>query len=803
MDYQTTSSSSQYAFSVQASASIDVYVMNQAQYDGFSSSQTVSQPYFEFRGSAVNNITAVGGPDTYYLVMYNDVSNTNTQITFFTSLLPGLSLSPYQIRSAYDVDPLMQLGYTGKGVTVAVVNTGIDSSFYADLQSFDQFFGLPNANISVVTPDGTAGTNQETPQGETTGDVEFVHAMAPDAHILLVLMGTSTFYSELDGFSYVIDNHAADIAVVSPSVWYSPGSGDMAAVEAFNNEYSKSVGEGITLIAASNDFGSNNTSTFAGTVPGAGSYLMPQFSPYVTAVGGTNLYVNATGGYLSETGWNQSSGGPSYVFPQPSWQVGSGVPANGARDDPDIALDASCSTPYIFYWDGGLDYFCGTSGAAPTFAGMVADLDQAAGHSLGFLNPSLYSLAASAPSVYHDVTSGCSLVTEDGVTTNGYCAHPGWDFVTGWGSPDLAQLMYNLVGNVALTQPHSAPQSGGVDVGQTVSFSTTLYGKQGTYAYSWTGLPGCPSVDAPTMQCTASQSGTFSVSVTATGSEGQTATSPPLTFNVDTDPTVSQITVSPTPLPSGTQATFQVSVSGGRTPYSYDWIGLPEGCVGTSSPAISCLVQATGNYSIGVDVTDSNGFEVSSGLLSLGVVKAATSTSISCSPATDAVGTSTVCTATVAGNNPAGMVSWSSSGSGSFSPSQDCTLSAGTCSVSYVPSSYAISSVTITGSYGGDQNNAESSGTFALTIIPATATTTTSAASTSTTPSVTSSTRFTGSASTPSTSVVLTSSAPPSSTTASSTGEIPEFPSAIFAATAVAVGVVAAYALARRGTNKK
>jgi hypothetical protein len=674
--------------------------MNQTQYNGFSSSHSVSQSYFEFRGSAVNNITVVGGPDTYYLVMYNDISTSNTQITFFTALLPGLSISPNQIRSAYDVNPLMQLGYTGKGLTVAVINTGIDSMFFSDVQGFDQFFGLPDANMTVVTPDGTSGTNQETPSGETTGDVELVHAMAPDAHILLVLTGTPVT-SLLDGFSYVVDNNAAGIAVVSPSVWYGPGSSGMAAVESYNNEYSKSVAEGITLIAASNDFGSNNTAPFFGTVPCNGCYLMPQFSPYVTAVGGTNLYVNTTGGYASETGWNQSSGGPSYVFPQPNWQTGSGVPANGARDDPDIALDASCSTPYIVYRNGGLGWFCGTSGAAPTFAGMVADLDQASGHRLGLLNPSLYSLAASASSVYHDVTSGCSLVTIDGVTTDGYCAHAGWDFVTGWGSPDLAQLMYNLVGTVAVSQPESSPSSGRVDVGQTVSFSATLFGKPGTYTYSWTGLPGCPSVDAPKMQCVTSQSGAFGVSVTATSSGGQSATSPQLTFNVDTDPMVSQITASPNLLLSGEQATFKVSVSGGSAPYSYDWVGLPEGCVGANSPATSCLVQSAGTYRVGVNATDSNDFTVFSGFTSL------------------VVGTAT-----------------------------------------------------------------------------------TTAASTSTTPSVTTSTQFTSSPSTQSVSTMSTSSVPPSSTTTSSVSGIPEFPSASFVAVALIIAVVAAYALARRGTSR-
>lgn len=363
-------------------------------------------------------------------------------------------LSPQEIRDAYDVNTLLQSGYTGEGVTVAIVNSGVDGTFYTDVEAFDAAYGLPSANITVVTPNGPSGTNVETPPGETTGDVEFVHAMAPDAHILLVLVGTGSFFS---GFSYVINNDAADIASVSPS-WYWAGASYQGEVTAENAEFGKGAGEGITLIAASNDWGSNNSVPW-GTVNGAfwttylpDSWLMPQYSPYFTAVGGTALTVT-DGQYAGETGWNQSGGGPSNLFLQPSWQTAPGVPSNGYRDIPDIALDASCSTGYAFYWNGSLGYFCGTSGGAPTFAGIVADIVQAAGHSLGLLNPSLYSLASSDPSAFHEVTSGCSLVkvTPSSPTTTGYCAHSGWNFVTGLGSPDAVALLRYLVPNAALS----------------------------------------------------------------------------------------------------------------------------------------------------------------------------------------------------------------------------------------------------------------------------------------------------------------------------------------------------------------
>src|SRR5208282_4333543 len=121
------------------------------------------------------------------------------------------------------------------------------------------------------------------------------------------------------------------------------------------------------------------------------AYLMPQYSPYVTIVGGTEFTTYSGPG--PEIGWSQSGGGPSNLFPEPNWQIGQGVPQNHRRNIPDVALDASCDTPYAKYFDAAPGWFCGTSAAAPTFAGIIADIDQAAGGRIGFLNPTLYALA--------------------------------------------------------------------------------------------------------------------------------------------------------------------------------------------------------------------------------------------------------------------------------------------------------------------------------------------------------------------------------------------------------------------------
>ena len=376
------------------------------------------------------------------------VFNVPSQTPIAKVVAKGAALTPDDIRAAYDVNPLLKSGYTGRVVTVAILNTGIDDNFTADVKAFSSHYGLVEPTIRIVRPFGSDGTNKETPQMETTADAELVHAMAPDAQILLVLTGT---HSSLDGFSYVIDHDAADIATLSPSWWYW-GAGARNTVEAYNAEYAKSVDKKITLIAASNDWGSDNTFLWGEkpedfwTAHLPDSYMMPQYSPYVTAVGGTILTMQSVG-YGSEKGWERSGGGPSNLFPEPKWQTGTGVPQNGYRNIPDVALDASCDTPYSVIWSRSDATFCGTSGGAPTFAGIVADIEQAAGERLGFLNPTLYSLASSDPSVYHEITSGCSLWQPnpyDPATKTGYCAHPGWNYVTGWGGIDAARLATHL-----------------------------------------------------------------------------------------------------------------------------------------------------------------------------------------------------------------------------------------------------------------------------------------------------------------------------------------------------------------------
>jgi subtilase family serine protease len=236
--------------------------------------------------------------------------------------------------------------------------------------------------------------------------------------------------------------------------------------------------QGITWFAASGDNGAADCDDSQN--PGLAVDL-PAGIPEVTGVGGTefsegngtywSISNSSTGesalSYIPEIVWNDaqgacqgypsaSGGGASTFFSKPSWQTGLGVPADGARDVPDIAINASCShDAYVVYSAGSTQYYGGTSFGGPIFSGLTALINQYAVSSgaqstpgQGNFNVRLYALAASAPNTFHDVITGNNIVTVPcsgpGACTNrpvGYTAHVGYDQTTGWGSIDAKLLV--------------------------------------------------------------------------------------------------------------------------------------------------------------------------------------------------------------------------------------------------------------------------------------------------------------------------------------------------------------------------
>ena len=224
-----------------------------------------------------------------------------------------------------------------------------------------------------------------------------------------------------------------------------------AELATMNSALEYAAARHVTVIAASGDQGvlGNGSSTPVKEV------ILPASDPLVLGVGGTSLTANpVTGAYISETVWDNpssgSGGGFSHLFARPAYQ--DGVPGIGAtRGVPDVAADGEGSTGMAFAFSapgGGYELIGagGTSAGASFWAGLIALADQEAGHPLGFVNPAIYQIARGPlyRQAFHDITTGDNTVVLNGVTVTGYQAGPGWDPVTGWGTPD-AQVLIPLL----------------------------------------------------------------------------------------------------------------------------------------------------------------------------------------------------------------------------------------------------------------------------------------------------------------------------------------------------------------------
>jgi subtilase family serine protease len=346
--------------------------------------------------------------------------------------------TPAQIRTAYQFN---QTSYTGAGQTIAIVDAYSNPNISADLATFDRQWGVAAPpSFKVVNQNG--GT-QPPPSNsgwwlEIALDVEWAHAIAPGANILLV-EANSNYYSDL---LKAVDYAAAHANVVSMS-W---GSGEFSA-ETWNTYDGHFANHpGVTFVASAGDSGAPPE--------------WPSISPNVVSVGGTTLRIQSNGTYISETGWGSGGGGISAFEPKPSYQSSVTQSATN-RTSPDVAYDGDPSTGFYVYdaSNGGWWQVGGTSAGAPQWAALIALADQgraANGKSDLSSTDTLTSIYAMPAGNFHDITSGY----------NGNLAGSGYDLVTGRGSP-IANLVINSLVNYAsgasikASPPASATTSSG------------------------------------------------------------------------------------------------------------------------------------------------------------------------------------------------------------------------------------------------------------------------------------------------------------------------------------------------------
>jgi hypothetical protein len=392
--------------------------------------------------------------------------------TLPTELADGaVAYAPSQIRAAYGINSVSE---DGTGQTIAIVDAYNDPDIAAALDDFDSQFGLTSAGptlyqqygpawsfltvinqngqtgpLPMTDPTGAGGDNWEL---EEALDVEWAHAIAPGARIVLVESDSQT----LPDLMTAVATAAAqpDVSVVSMSWGLPEGQAVFAADEA---QYDRVFNvPGVTFVASTGDYG-------------AADPEYPAFSPNVVAVGGTSLDIGSDGGYTGETGWGYDSaaagtfigsgGGISRYEPEPSYQAG--VQSTGYRTTPDVSLVADPATgawiadPYNLAGASPFEVVGGTSLSAPAWAGLLALVNQErAGTNVAPLNSTnptetqqaLYSLPQAD---FHGIETG----------TNGYSAQSGYNLVTGLGTPVASLLIANL----------AAYQPGTIDSGPKVA----------------------------------------------------------------------------------------------------------------------------------------------------------------------------------------------------------------------------------------------------------------------------------------------------------------------------------------------
>jgi len=254
---------------------------------------------------------------------------------------------------------------------------------------------------------------------------------------------------------YALDHHLGKIISQSwgttENDLFNPAG--LEVIKNFQDFYFRAAAEGVTVLAATGDTGSTNFQLDGATLFSVPVVVFPASSPLVTAVGGTSLQADANGNYQAETVWNNggaSGGGISQFFDEPFYQF-TLTKADQAllkkhRGIPDLAFEADPVLIYVGFFpnpnNAGFFFINGTSLSSPGWAGAIADVNQLAGHSLGFLNPKLYllGLLGDQSDFFHDVTVGNNSFA--GVP--GFTATPGWDPATGWGSPNLGKLAREL-----------------------------------------------------------------------------------------------------------------------------------------------------------------------------------------------------------------------------------------------------------------------------------------------------------------------------------------------------------------------
>jgi hypothetical protein len=517
-------------------------------------------------------------------------------------------IAPVDFRTIYD--------YSGVDTSSQAIGiVGRSRTDFADFENFRQKTGtnFPNPTEIVPTSFGAvdpgpaltappAATVSTEDQLEATLDVTLAGSVSNGARLLLVVATAASGGIEADA-QYLVQSSPVPAPIMTVSFGECESSAGPSGVSFWETLFQQAAAEGISVLVSSGDSGAsgcdqNFAAPPAAPLPNSPNYICS--SGYATCVGGTQFddaanssqYWSANNGpslgsalgYIPEGGWNEpldssgtvqvaaSGGGVSSVIATPSWQNGTGVPTTrSGRYTPDIAFSASAHDGYFGCFAAGsgncvdaadgaysFEYFFGTSVAAPAMAALTAALDTTVGAPQGNLAPQLYQMAATAPTVFHDVT-----VTSSGVATcevdtpslcnnsipgpltlsggqSGYLVTAGFDEVTGLGSLDVGNLLNNfptpptikiLSSPPSVTFPQQLvgfPAQGAVQIENSGSMplDPLTIAITGANAGDFATVNGCQSALDPQVQCqlqvifTPSAAGARMATLTVTSANG-------------------------------------------------------------------------------------------------------------------------------------------------------------------------------------------------------------------------------------------------------------------------------------------
>ncbi|HEY0309062.1 MAG TPA: S53 family peptidase [Acidobacteriaceae bacterium] len=481
-------------------------------------------------------------------------------------------LAPADFATIFNIKPLYNAGINGSGVKVAVI--GRSRVLASDITTFQTNTGLStSAQPNTIIPPSGIDPGYSADQGEQTLDVNRVMSTAPGAQVDLVVSASTSSPSK-SGLSIAAEYEVNTL--VDPIMTLSYGACEASAgasgVSYWDSLFSAAAAEGISVFVSSGDSAAAACATQFATPPVATpargiNYICS--SSYATCVGGTQLndtaspstYWSSTNGagllsalsYIPEGAWNEprnsnntayqiagTGGGVSLYVTKPSWQTGTGVPADGFRDTPDLSLPSAAHNGYYSCLSGscaggGFTYFSGTSAAAPGMAGIMALVVQKLGARQGNFNPAIYRLAASTTNIFHDTTPASSGVTTCSVNTASICnnstpsataltgglaGYPlttGYDLATGWGSMDVANLIAGVSSGFYITSSTSPTITAGASgtASITITSHDTFAGAV-TLTCAITSSPSTTASIAPTCLVTPGSVTLTSGSSTAT-----------------------------------------------------------------------------------------------------------------------------------------------------------------------------------------------------------------------------------------------------------------------------------------------